>query len=64
MINLISLYNRLQRIRNTKRIFNEDYQYDPSIYTDISTRDNLTYDGNDTTRYPWCQEEVQEIASP
>lgn len=63
MINLVSLYCRLQRVRNTQRIFDENYQYDPSRYTD-NTRSNLTYDGHDITTGLWCQEEVQKKEAP
>lgn len=63
MINLVFLYCRLQRVRNTQRIFDENYQYDPSCYAD-STRSNLTYDGHDITTGLWCQEEVQEKKTP
>lgn len=63
MLNLIALYNKIQFAKFTNKLYSENYQYDPSCYTD-STRSNLTYDEHDITTGLWCQEEVQKKKAP
>jgi len=54
MTNLVFLLNIIKFRRFTKELYFEQQQYDPILHT--VTEDNLTYDENDITVNPWCQE--------